>query len=103
MSERMKPIGEALAPLFADLKRRSDAVAELTTRVRNALPGPAKDHVLSASYRDDTLVVEADSAAWAAHIRYAQTELLSTLNETNAPTETPVTKLKVRVGRSRSG
>jgi hypothetical protein len=104
MSERMKPIGEALAPLFADLKRRSDAVAELTTRVRNALPGPEKDHVLSASYREDTLVIETDSAAWAVHIRYAQNELLSRVNSTRSPDETQVTKLKVKVGRtSQSG
>jgi hypothetical protein len=98
MSERMKPIGAALAPLFADLQRRSEAVIELTARVRDALPGPEKDHVLSASYREGTLWVEADSAAWSVHIRYAQQALLERLN---ASGETQFTKLRVKVGRAR--
>ena len=101
MSERMKPIGAALAPLFADLKRRSDAVSELTVRVRQALEGPEKDHVLSASYKDGTLCVEADSAAWSAHIRYAQETLLKRLNA-DASSETQFTKLKVRVGKRKA-
>jgi hypothetical protein len=95
----MKPIGEALAPLFADLRSRSKAVTELTARVREALPGPEKDHVLSATYREGTLTVEADSAAWSVHIRYAQEQLLQRLNTAS---ETQFTKLRVRVGRRRS-
>jgi hypothetical protein len=96
----MKPIGAALAPLFADLKRRSEAVTGLTARVRDALPGPEKDHVLSASYAEETLLVEADSAAWSVHIRYAQQALL---NQLNAAGETQFTKVKVRVGRRGGG
>jgi hypothetical protein len=95
----MKPIGEALAPLFADLRSRSKAVTELTARVREALPGPEKDHVLSATYREGTLTVEADSAARSVHIRYAQEQLLQRLNTAS---ETQFTKLRVRVGRRRS-
>lgn len=97
MSERLKPIAAGLGPLFADLERRAQATVDLATRVRTALSGPEKDHVLSASYRDDTLVVIADSAAWASHIRYAQHELLERLRSAG---ETQFTKIRVKIGRA---
>jgi hypothetical protein len=99
MPDRFKPLSETLGPLLADLERRAHATVELTDRVRAALPGDAKDHVISASYRGNTLVVLADSAVWCPHIRYAQQQLLATLQ---ADGETQFTKLRVRVGR-RSG
>jgi hypothetical protein len=55
--------------------------------------------VLSASYRGDTLVVLADSAAWCPQIRYAQALLLELVRSSG---ENKVTKLKVRVGRRAS-
>jgi hypothetical protein len=96
MSDPMKRLTEGLGPLFADLERRVQARVELADRVRAALPGPEKDHVVSASYRDHTLIVLADSAAWCPHIRYAQQTLLERLR---ADGETQFTKVKVRVGR----
>jgi Protein of unknown function (DUF721). len=89
-------MSETLGPLFTQLERRVQATVDLTAKVKAALPGPEKDHVISASYREDTLVVLADSAAWCPHIRYAQQELLSRLREAG---ETQFTKLKVKVGR----
>lgn len=100
MSERLKPICAGLGPLFANLERRAQATVELAAQVRAALPGPEKDHVLSASYRDDTLIVIADSAAWASHIRYAQSDLLERLREAG---ETQFTKIRVKVGRGDQG
>ena len=96
MTDRFKPLGETVGPLFAQLEQRVAAHVELVERVRSALTGPEKDHVVSASCRDDTLVVLADSAAWCPQIRYAQSQLLEMLNGSS---ETKVTKLKVRVGR----
>jgi hypothetical protein len=96
MSERFKPLSETVGPLFAQLEQRVQVTVELAERVRAALPGPEKDHVVSASYRGDTLVVLADSAAWCPQIRYAQGQLLELLNSSG---ENKVTKLKVRVGR----
>lgn len=96
MSERFKPVGDALGPLFADLERRVQAHLELAERLRAALPAPEKDHVVSASCRGDTLVVLADSAAWCPQIRYAQERLLEVARGAG---ETKVTKFKVRVGR----
>lgn len=97
MSEGFKPLSAGLGPLFANLERRAQATSDLTSRVRAALAGPEKDHIVSATYRGDTLVVLADSAAWCPLIRYAQGELMEKLR---AQGETPFTKIKVRVGRS---
>jgi len=91
----MKPISEGLGPLFADLERRSREVLDLTARVRQALGDPEKGHVLSVSYRDDTLFLVMDSAAWGSRVRYAQHDLLERLR---AEGETQFTKLRVRIG-----
>ena len=100
MSERFKPLSETIGPLFAQLEQRVAAHIELTERVRAALSGPEKDHVVSASCRGDTLVVMADSAAWCPQIRYAQVQLLELLTSSDLPAGAKrVTKLKVRVGR----
>jgi hypothetical protein len=99
MSERFKPLGETVGALFAQLEQRVQAHVELAEKIRAALPGPEKDHVVSASYRGDTLVVLADSAAWCPQIRYAQAQLLELVRSSG---ENKVTKLKVRVGRRAS-
>ncbi|HEY5810355.1 MAG TPA: DciA family protein [Povalibacter sp.] len=91
----MKPITQGLGPLFADLERRARETQDLTTKVRQALTGPEKDHVISASYREDTLVVVIDSAAWGSRLRFLQDDLLKRLQDSKA---TQVTKLHVRVG-----
>lgn len=96
MSERFKPLSETVGPLFAQLEQRVQGHVELTERIRAALAGPEKDHVVSASCRGDTLIVLADSAAWCPQIRYAQAQLLELLTGSG---EKQVTKLKVRVGR----
>ncbi|MFC4311109.1 DciA family protein [Steroidobacter flavus] len=100
MTDRFKPLSGTIGPLFAQLEQRVAAHAELTERIRSALAGPEKDHVVSASCQDDTLVVLADSAAWCPQIRYAQAQLLELLNGSG---ENKVTKLKVRVGRRPQG
>lgn len=99
MSERFKPLSETVGPLFAQLEQRVQAHVELTEKIRAALTGPEKDHVVSASCRGDTLIVLADSAAWCPQIRYAQAQLLELLTSSG---ESKVTKLKVRVGRRAS-
>nr|MBO2488903.1 hypothetical protein [Gammaproteobacteria bacterium] len=97
MSDRFKPISEGLGSLLARLEEGARARADLTARVREVLPEPEKGHVLSVTYKDDTLVVLVDSAAWATHIKYAQNQLLARLR---AAGETRFTKVKVRIGRS---
>lgn len=99
MSERFKALTDGLGPLFAELEQRVQAHAELAEKIRGALTGPEKDHVVSASCRNDTLTVLADSAAWCPQIRYAQARLLELVRSSG---ETRVTKMKVRVGRRAS-
>ena len=103
MSERFKPLSETIGPLFTQLEQRVSAHVELTERVRAALAGPEKEHVISATCRAGTLVVLVDSAAWCPQVRYAQARLLELLvSDDLGPGETPVTKVKVRVGRRSS-
>ena len=96
MTNRFKPLGEALGPLLAGLEQRAQAVQDVTARVRAALPSPEKEHFLSASYREDALVISMDSAAWCSRVRYDQKALIEALH---AAGETRVTKIRVRVGR----
>ena len=96
MSDRFKHVAEDLGRLFSDLERRLQSTVDLTVQVRTALQGAEKDHIVSVTCRDDTLVVLADSAAWCPRIRYAQQQVLDALH---ASGETRFTKLKVKVGR----
>ena len=96
MSDRFKHVAADLGALFTDLERRVQATVDLTAQVRTALQGAEKDHVVSVSCREETLVVLADSAAWCPRIRYAQQQVLEALR---AAGETRFTKLKVKVGR----
>jgi hypothetical protein len=96
MSDRFKHVAHDLGPLLADLERRVQSTVDLTVLVRTALQGAEKDHIVSVTCRDDTLVVLADSAAWCPRIRYAQQQVLEALR---ARGETRFTKLKVKVGR----
>lgn len=96
MSDRFKHVTQDLGSLFSDLERRVQSTVDLTVQVRTALQGAEKDHIVSVTCRDDTLVVLADSAAWCPRIRYAQQQVLDALR---ANGETRFTKLKVKVGR----
>jgi hypothetical protein len=68
----------------------------LTEQVRTSLPEEQQSHLLSASYRDDTLSVTMDSAAWCPQVRYAADRLLERLQANGGP---EFARLKVRVGR----
>jgi hypothetical protein len=101
MSDRSKqglqPILSGLGSRLAALEQRAQKTIELAEKVRAALPPPEKLHVVSASYRADTLVILMDSAAWCPQVRYAEAELREKLV---AAGETQFTQLRVRVGRS---
>ncbi len=76
MSEAPKP--EKLEHLLASAGQQLGRVLErargleaLTDRVRAALPEPDSEHVVAVSLGEEALVVTADSAAWAARLRFA--------------------------------
>jgi hypothetical protein len=96
MANRFRPLSAGLGPLIADLERRARTAQDVTERVRAALPSPDKEHFLSASYKEDVLIVSMDGAAWCSRVRYDHKALIETLH---AAGETRVTKIRVRVGR----
>ena len=49
---------------------------ELQTRLRKHLDSPLDQHVTVADYRQQTLVLHTDSAAWAARLRYRTPDVL---------------------------
>jgi hypothetical protein len=96
MSKSIPSLGFALPGRVADLERRAKAALTLTEQVRECLPEDHKSHLLSASYRDDTLSVTMDSAAWCPQVRYGAEGVLSRLREQGGP---EFARLKVKVGR----
>jgi hypothetical protein len=96
MSSAFQPLGLSLPGKVADLERRAKAALSLTEQVRASLPHAQQSHLLSASYRDDTLSVTMDSAAWCPQVRYGAAGLLENLKTNGGPV---FAKLKVRVGR----
>ena len=95
MSEFLKRFGEGMGPLFSDLERRTRETLDLTAKVRRVLAENEKEHLISAAYDEDTLVLTTDSAAWASRLRYVQEQLLNALREQG---ETQGSKIRVRVG-----
>ncbi len=95
MSGSLVPLSAGLGAPIAELEARAKQAFKLTDLVRAALPAPEKNHVVSASYRDETLVVSTDSPAWTAQVRYREEALRKHLEQAG---EKPFTKLKVRVG-----
>lgn len=95
MSSSFKSFLSEPGDLLATLERRATEVLSLTGKVRQALNGPEREHVLAAVYHEQMLVITVDSAAWAAQIRFAQDELRKQLSERGEPV---FVSLKVRVG-----
>jgi hypothetical protein len=82
--------------LLGQLEQKAKRIQSLTDKVRSAIPGAEREHVLAAAFHDDTLVITTDSAAWSTRIRFAQDELRASLN---AQGEKTFVHLKVRVGK----
>jgi len=96
MSDGLKALGLALPGKVADLAARAQAALTLSEQVRASLPAELGIHLLSASYRDETLAVTMDSAAWCPQVRYGAEALLAQLRSRGGP---DFVKLKVKVGR----
>ena len=94
--ESLIALSAGLGPNIAALESQAKAALGLLGQVRKVLPEPEKNHVLSASYQDDTLLITTDSAAWSTHLRYRENALREQLV---ALGERSFTVLKVRVGR----
>lgn len=82
---------------LAQLVERAREAGELDARVRALLPGDLAAHVTGAVQREDTVVILADSAAWASRIRFHAPELLARLGPRFDGAVTRV-RVKVRPG-----
>jgi len=94
MSDPLKPLFSGLSPGLDGLARKASEARSLTRRVQAELPEPVRPHVLSASRRDEDLVVIVDSAAWSARVRYAGRRLKSQLEAGGEP---EIDKVRVKV------
>lgn len=64
------------------LRSSAAKLAALTHRIRAVLPEETRMHVVGCAPRPGTVVVLADSAAWAAQLRYQQQAILAVCRET---------------------
>ena len=94
MANSLKPLTGGSLPGLDQLAKRAAAASSLAALVRRELPVPLGEHVVSASRRDEDLVVTVDSAAWAARVRYAGPRLKERLAELGEPV---AGKVRVRV------
>lgn len=95
MTNPLKPILAGLGPKLAQFEQQAQERLQLRDQVRAALPAPEKDHVLSAAYDKDTLIITADSSVWSARLRYCEAELRTQFARMRGK---EFAKLRVRVG-----
>jgi hypothetical protein len=100
MSDPLKPLFGGLMPGFDRLARKASEARSLTSRVQAELPEAVRAHVLSASRRDEDLVVIVDSAAWSARVRYAGRRLKAQLESSGEP---EIAKVRVKVRGKATG
>lgn len=67
---QLKTLLERGGGRLAALARRGRRVAELAAVVRAAVPATLRPHVVAVNWRDQTLIVFADSPAWASRLRF---------------------------------
>lgn len=65
---------------FSQLVLRSRQIENLTQQVRQLTAEPLRRHIVAATINDETLVIVADSPAWAAHLRYRAEDIRISLN-----------------------
>ena len=73
----VKDLLEKSGSPLATVSGKAARLEELTNVVRQVLPEPLKWHLVAVSEREDTLVLTADSAAWAARLRFHERDVLT--------------------------
>jgi hypothetical protein len=69
---------------------------DLQNQLKALLPAPLDSHVAVASCRNGILTVHADSAAWAARLRFEVPAMLEKINETARDAHVQTIRVKVR-------
>jgi hypothetical protein len=98
MTDPLKGLFQGLAPGLAALEKKAAAAQSLTETVRGELAEALRPHLVSASRRDEDLIVIMDSAAWTPRVRYGAKALKDRLEAAGEPKIGKV-QVKVRGGR----
>lgn len=84
-TDKPKPLKDLISgpdTAVGRLKQRSVDIDTLTAQVRCLIPDTLRPHLVAANRRDDTLCLVADTAAWAAKLRYHAPDILISINRT---------------------
>ncbi len=68
---------------------------EIREYLKSVVPFPINNHITVANLYDNTLIINADSAAWAARLRFYTPEILKALNDNNICTSVKSIRIKV--------
>jgi hypothetical protein len=66
--------------VLASLCARADYLHEMNLKLCSHLPAPLNIHCKLANITDDTVIMHADSSAWAARLRYSIPEILNIMH-----------------------
>jgi hypothetical protein len=84
MSETRQQYSHSLQTLFkgnnsilTSLCGRADYLHQMSLKLCSYLPAPLNVHCKLANITDDTVIMHADSSAWAARLRYSIPEILN--------------------------
>ena len=84
---------------YSQLVEHARELALLTVVLHKHLPDSFAKHCQLANYRSNTLVIQSESAAWAAKLRYLTPQLRQELSQ--HPTFSGLTEIRVRVATSK--
>lgn len=68
---------------LGSLLAQSERLTQTEHLIKTAIPKPCREHCQLASYRNGTLSLQADSAAWATRLRYQQQDIINQLASSN--------------------
>lgn len=77
------------------IRHHIEKLGKLQTELRKRLNSPINQHVTVANYQRGTLVLHADSAAWAAKLRFKTPEILAVAK--NAPELTEIHAVRIKI------
>lgn len=95
MSRAPQPIRRVLSAGAASLLEQVGWRRRLTALLHDCLDSSLAVHVQAANLRNNRLVIQADSAAWATRLRYLAPQLLSCLR--SQPQLAQLVQLEVRI------
>lgn len=75
----------------------AQTIIKLQNHLRAELPTPLGDHVTIANYNSNSLIIQTDSSAWAAKLRFKIPELLTILRNRCGLPELQTIRIKIKV------